>query len=416
MAGFNLQRTGDNPNEHTISVANAYRLRQLWSSGTNQWIDPPPVLAAGVKVGDATESLVYDGSAHGTFFAFNAANGAIVWQDQLGWRHAAGPNAACRATPWGITVIDRAANRIYVVDGYDKLYALNLSTGKLLKGWPVSLSSISQYEHVWSGLTEVNGEIYVAVASDCVVGPYHGRLIEVSTRTAKVTATFYVDKPGVSTGGGVWGWGGASVDLSHQDLFIGTGNGPKANSNAGFSDSVVKLKLGSLKVLGSDNPDIPQGDNDFGSTPVLYHPPGCPAELAVENKLGVLYIYDQSNIHKPVQSLVLAVPHHFIGDAAWSYANNLLYVSVPQVPGGTTPAMVALKPVRQATGGCQLTQVWHTRLGSAPPYVDSPPTVANGVVYVGTGKAQVVYAVSAKTAGSSGITISGARSSRHRSW
>jgi outer membrane protein assembly factor BamB len=401
---LNLQRTGDNLDEHVLSSGNVGRLKQLWVSGTDQWLEPSPVLATGVQVGKARETLIIDGGAHGLFFAFNAANGKIVWERRLNWRNGLGPDHDCDITPWGITsspVIDPATGRVYVVDGDDKLYAFHLATGFLIKGWPVSLSHISQYEHVWSGLTELNGTIYVPVASDCDQGPYHGRLLAVSTVTAKVTATFYVDSPSgpdAHTGGGIWGWGGASVDTTGSHLYVASGNAtPDSESNAGYASSVIELDAGTLKLVAAQNPGIGLGDNDFSGTPVLYHANGCPAQLAVESKTGYLYVYNQGQIAQgPVFSEQLSAPHVFIGDPAWSSANQRLYVGIPQqTSDALSTSLESLRPTKLGAS-CGLARVWNKILPGTRS-VMSAPTVANGVVYVGDGTNDVLYALNVET-------------------
>lgn len=396
-AAFDLQRTGDNPDERVLTTA-AVRagLVQKWATSLGTYLDSPPVVAADVTVGSETETLVFVGSEHGLFEALNASSGAVVWSAQLGWQYGNPP--ACGQSPFGITdspVIDRSTGRVYVVDGLDELYAFDLATGAVAPGYPVALSSEVAYEHVWSGLTLLDGTLYVAVASNCDIGPYYGRVVAVDTSTAQVTATFYADGPTGPYGGGIWGWGGASVSPAGDQLFVGTGNTLGSNTNAGYGDAVVKLDLPSLSVSAFDQPGIPQGDNDFGGSPVLFQAPGCPADFAIENKIGSLYLYEQGDVHLgPVQVLAMAKPSptDFIGDPAWSPSTDLLYVGDPTTANGFEHGLVALS----MNASCQLQLAWQRELGTGNTVV-SPPTVARDVVYYADGTGDKLFALDAKT-------------------
>lgn len=400
-AAFNNQRTGENPDEKVLSIATVKRLKLEWVSGSGEWLQTPPVEATDVTVGSKVESLIYAGSSFGTVYAFNAATGKTVWTHRLASHLGGRQNPDCDTEQWGVTdspVIDRSTNRLYVVDDDEHLYALSLSTGKTVAGWPVPLGGNTAVEFTWAGLTESHGIVYVAIASKCDDGVYFGRLVAVSTTSARITGVFSAVTPASEPGGGagIWGWGGASVDLSGKHLYVATGNTQGANSNAGYGDSVLELDAGSLKVVGANNPDVPQGDNDMGSSPVLFRAPGCPAQLAVENKLGWLYVYDQGDVSAgPVQALEMNGEHYFIGDAAWSARTDRLYVNVTVAFGDYPPGLTALKPVRHG-GTCTFETAWSDAFG--PNYsIGSPATIANGVVYFGDGNGHTLYALNGWT-------------------
>src|SRR5262249_52673983 len=150
------------------------------------------------------------------------------------------------------------------------------------------------------------GALYVETASFCDAEPYYGRVTRVDP-TTRATASWYVTAapntgPG---GGGIWGWGGASVDTT-GDLYVATGNATTTPENFGFAERVVRL-TSALAVRASNYPGLTGFDVDFGSTPVPVQAPGCPAELVVENKSGVLFLYGRDTIASgPVQSIAIA--------------------------------------------------------------------------------------------------------------
>lgn len=398
MAGFNLQHTGENPYETLLSPSTIGSATQQWATSVGgTYIDDQPILAANVNVGGALENLLYIGDEHGHLTALNATTGAVVWQRTLGWQLGGASNPGCSNSPFGISgspVVDQATNTLYVVDGTNNLYALDMSTGATQSGWPISLSTDSINEHVWSALNLLNGILYVPMASECDAGPYRGRLLAVNTSTRAIVSTFYVNGPKGAYGGSIWGYSGASFSTSGYFAFVGTGNAIGANPNAGHSDSIVKLQTSNLAVSAANNPGIVGSDSDFGSTPVLFQQRGCPPELALENKNGVLYLYDQGRVHLgPLQSLQISTTssQDLIGDVAWSSSQNLLFVSNA---AGTSPypsGLLAFKLVHVG-GTCELSLDWQTALGPSASVVP-PPIVANGVVYYADGTGNTIYAI-----------------------
>lgn len=402
MAGYNLQHTGENRFESTLSTSNIASASHLWDTNVGgTYIDDQPVVAANVTVGATTENLLYVGDEHGNLTALNATTGTVVWQRTLGWQLGGSSNPDCQNSPFGISdspAIDASSNTLYVVDGTNQLYALDMSTGATKTGWPISISTDSINEHVWSGLSLMNGMLYVPVASECDAGPYRGRLVAVNTSTATIAATFYVNGKTGAAGGGIWGYAGASFSTSGKFAFVGTGNALGPNPNAGHSDSAVKLNVPNLTVSATNNPGIAGLDNDFGSTPVLFQQSGCPAEFALENKNGMLYLYDQGRVHLgPVQSLQISTASSadLIGDVAWSATDDLLFVGNGAGQAPYPSGLLAFRLVHM-NGTCELSPAWQAALGPAASVVP-PPVVANGVVYYADGTGKTIYALDETT-------------------
>jgi glucose dehydrogenase len=83
MYGFNLQRTGENPFETTLTRSTVGGLHLLWSFDIGAVTIMQPVLATGVIVHGSPKDLVYIGAEHGDLYAIDVATGAMVWHKNL---------------------------------------------------------------------------------------------------------------------------------------------------------------------------------------------------------------------------------------------------------------------------------------------------------------------------------------------
>ena len=391
--GFGTSQNSYNPFETVLNPTTVPGLQQQWAANLGPYVETSPVLATGVAVSGGTENLVFDGDSEGLFEAIDTSTGAVVWQRQFASLLGGPTNPGCEQSPFGINggaLIDQSTGLVYLVDGADEMYALNLATGTTAPGWPLQISTDDTYEHVWSGLNEVSGTIFVPVSGDCDNPPYEGRLVAVNASTQSITATFLTEGTSGLSGGGIWGWGGVGVDQSLTHMYVATGNTLGNDSNAGYGDQVVELSVPDLSVVDSNLPNVPQGDNDFGGTPVLFEPSGCSPELAVENKTGVLVIYNQGALSSgPIQSLQIGSNSgSFIGDPAWDPGQNTMYVSNSASSSAFSNGMVALK----FGADCLASPAWQTQLGPADSVV-SPPVVADGVGYYGDGTGNTIYAL-----------------------
>jgi outer membrane protein assembly factor BamB len=381
MWGYDVQRSGFNPNETTLGTSTVSGLHLLWKFRFAMKSDSAPVLASGVSVGGNPTDLIYAGDRSGAFDAVNASTGKLVWS------HALGTNVTCAGT-LGVTdtaVIDRSVNRVYVAGGDGKLYAFDLATGALGAGWPVPITSLSN-EYIWSAIGLFDGGLYVTVASGCDgLGPYYGRVVRVDPVTATQTAVFYVTggpDTGVS-GGGIWGWGGASVDPATGDVYVATGNGfpDKKYEHYLYAERVVRL-TGDLDVVSSNYPGLDGRDVDFGSTPVLYKAPGsCGPQLMAENKSGEILVYNRNHIDRgPVDRLHISTDD-LIGVGSFDAASGTLFVGNRSTsPDGTYRWGLLAFRIRP---DCTLRLAWQRTVGRAG--LNASPVSANGVVYFGDG-------------------------------
>jgi outer membrane protein assembly factor BamB len=387
--GDSNSRNGFNRAENTITTSGAKHLKLRWSARIGGLIDAQPVVASHVTLHGRKVDLVYVANENGRIQAVDAANGHIVWRRDLG-----AVRTSCHDLPsYGITgtpQISRSRHSIYVVTR-GKAFDLNLGNGHTKHKWV--LTTDTHHYHNWSALTLSHGILYTAFAGICDTDPYHGKIVATRLSNRKRVATWYVNGKHGASGGGIWSFGGVSAD-SGGNIYTATGdiNGPAPH--LGYGEHVVRLSP-HLKVQGSNYPGIAGRDADFGATPVLYHAPGCPAQLAVGNKHGRFFVYDRSHIGRgPVQRITFGGStngeHALLGTAAYWPGERLLYVSVPRPHGKYKAGIVAFRVNRH----CRLSRKWNAR---GPGGLMSSPTVANGVVYYGTGAANHLITLDAKT-------------------
>ncbi|TML93953.1 MAG: hypothetical protein E6G06_00040 [Actinobacteria bacterium] len=391
--GYGVERQGFNPAEDTIGTANVAQLRHLWSVDLGADINAAPIVASRLNVGGTPTDIVYVGTENGVFFALKT-NGQILWYRGLGVIQMDCPTTNNKYGVSASAVFDRATNRVYVMGGDGFMYALNPVTGATIAGWPVKITDDPLHEVAFSAPTLFGGRLYVELASHCDRRPYHGRITSIDT-TTRVKTKFYVT--GSQTGpdgGGIWGWGGASIDPVDGDVYVATGNAFADPENSFYADHVVRLSS-QLQVKATHAPGTLIADDDFGSTPVLFQKPGCPPQFVTEQKNGYLYLYDRDAIATGFrQRIAIRSDGLFIGVPAYSPVTQLVYVpNQGQTTGSPyTFGMLAFR----LGAGCNLQLQWQTTAGTNGG-ISSTPTIANGVVYYADGNRGRIHAFDATT-------------------
>ncbi len=414
--GFDLQRTGYNPYEAAVGVKNVGSLLEVWSFKVGGVMVHEPVYAYDVQVAKTSTNILYAGSNLGSaMYALNAQTGAVVWKFHVSQRSSScpgGEKVAIGETP----AIDRGKNLIYFSGGYDQVHAVDLATGIEAKGWPL-LTSWWPHDFMHGGFTynPANGLLYAVTSSHCDTSPWYGRIMAIDTNKPDIANTFYTmsgtNKQGPS-GGGIWGPGGASIDPATNDVFIATGNAdthatPKAPQNASYAEEVVELSPRLTTILANNHPvNIPNdglNDFDFGTTPLLFQPVGCPPLLAAINKSGMFELYDRESISSgPIQYIAMSVPSNegnFIGVPAYDRQTGLVYVGLPTAEGIYQPGIAAFSMALNCT--LNTTPVWSAQFGPAGTAQTaaprSPISIANGVVYISNYTGDTEYAFNAAT-------------------
>jgi outer membrane protein assembly factor BamB len=374
------------------------RLTPSWTVRLDGTIYASPL---SLKVGG--RQLLYVATEAGSVYALSAANGAIVWQKELG------TTVTQDCGTWGITstgVIDATRALLFVIGATGSLHALDLSTGAESEGYPRQLVSQTGYEYVWGGLRIAAGRIYIPVASYCDVGPPdgafpEGRLVSIPLDHSN-TAEIWDPVPGPGNLGGIWGWGGVSVDPLDGSIYMAVGNSHVWSEecscyvdDAGYGNHVVHLAADLSSVIDSQVPSIPAvGDYDFGAAPLLFQPKGCPPLAAANNKVGTLFIWDRKHLEAgPLISVPLGDGlSAFIGAPAWSAARQTIYAAQAVLFGDRGRLGNGVRAFRFAAG-CRLQPVWAEALGDGN---QATPLVVGDVVFATGGSSGGFFALDAR--------------------
>ncbi len=416
--GFDLRRTGYNPNETTVGPSNVGTLQKVWSFNVDSTMVHEPVYAAGINVNGQPTNILYAGSQYGsTMYAINAATGAAVWQDPV-------PSATyhCGTSTSQFSIgetptIDRGKKLLYFADGHNQVHAVDLATGVEANGWPITVADYTpDHNFMHGGFTynPANGMLYGVTGSTCDISPWYGRIFAINTNGPSIAGTFYT-MSGTSTqgasGGGIWGPGGGSIDPSTNNVFIATGNADTSGSaaqNATYAEQIVELTPGLDTILANNYPtNIPtvpgDDDFDFGATPLLFQTPFCPPLLAAVNKSGMFELYDSGSIGSgPVQYIAMSIPSDsgtFVGVPAYDPVTGYVYVGMPATVGSYQAGLAAFS----VQSNCTLnpTPVWSANFGpdaaGGGQTPRSPISIANGVVYVANYTGDTEFAFNAAT-------------------
>jgi hypothetical protein len=150
-----------------------------------------------------------------------------------------------------------------------------------------------------------NNAIYVAFASLCDVGPYHGWVFAYDAQTLAQVGIFNTTPNGGL--GGIWQSGGGPAADANGNVYVMTGNGtldgPSPGGNNDFGDSFLKL---TPRVLTEsdfftpfDQATLEATDGDLGSGSPLLLPDqaiGPPHLMVSAGKGGTIYLVDRDNL------------------------------------------------------------------------------------------------------------------------
>jgi outer membrane protein assembly factor BamB len=382
-----------------LTLRTVPKLRLKWS----QQLDGP-VYASPLAANVDGHELVFAATEAGSVYAVHTGTGAITWQRDFG----AVTTHECGT--WGITstgAIDLQRGLLFEISADGVLHALDLATGAEAPGYPLTLVENNLYEYVWGGLRLAGDRLYAVVASYCDAGPPDGpmpdgRVIAVPLSAPQDVAT-WDSVPGPGNMGGVWGWGGVSIDPLDGRVFTAVGNSYVWSDdcacyvdNEDYGDHVVALTPDLSQVLAANDPGIPAtGDSDFGAAPLLFQPAACPPLAAANNKDGSLYVWNRDRLADgPVLRLPLGdgiAP--FVGSPGWSSSTQMVYEaqSVIRSDGGRLGNGVTAWHVDP---GCGFRPIWQAVLGDGS---QPTPLLVGNVLFATGGKPGGFFALNAAT-------------------
>jgi hypothetical protein len=330
-------RSGANPRETSLTTSNVNQNRfgLLFSRPVDALVYAQPLVVPGLSMPDpsmpnqAVRDVVFVATEHNSVYAFDASNAAVtapLWSKNLG---PSGPTAGFGCTDMipevGITstpVIDLEAGALFVVakgqengNWVQRLHALDLRTGEEKPGSPLVITASVPGTGAGSaggrvtfnpqtalnrpGLLLEGGTLYMAFASHCDSGPYHGWILGYTYdgTALRQTRVFNVSPNGSE--GGIWQAGvGLSSDGTSIFTAIGNGSTNPTSNPVDVSESVVRLSLADFNVADYWIPTaynaLNAADSDLSTGAIL-----IPHDLVLTgSKDGRLYVLDRNNLGK----------------------------------------------------------------------------------------------------------------------
>jgi len=345
-----------------------------------------------------------------------------------------------------------------------QLHALDLATGAEKLGGPVQIIAsvkgtgsgsdgtgqvqfVAKLANQRPALLLANGMIYVASASNCDIGKYHGWVLAYDAQTLALKAVFNSTRNG--SAGGIWQSGNGPAATSSGNIFVGIGNGT-FDGTADYGDSFVKLDP-MLHVVDYFTPSneytLDVTDEDGGITGMVLLP-GQTFEAMGGVKSGRFYLLSRGPMGKfcslcddsqalgilDLTSQIFDVPAFAVGRVymgavgarlkAWQIVDGRLSASAVARSAntfgfpGTSPSISSDAGVRpivwaldvsgyndgdpavlHAYRASDLTEIYNSAQAGSRDTAGAGvkftvPTVANGKVYVGTQTELDVYGLS----------------------
>ena len=342
-----LYRTGANLQERILNTnnVNTNTFGLLFVRTVDDQIYAQPLVMTNVAIlGKGSHNLVIVATVNDSVYAFDADDVTVTnayWKASFTNANAVAPknsdmtgacggayadysgNIGIVSTP----VIDPTSGTIYVLvrtkesgsTFVQKLHALDIQTGSDRANSPVIVTAKlsgtgagsvggvltfdPQKQNQRSALALVNGVIYIAWASHCDWGPYHGWVLGYDATNLQQVAAFNTTPNG--SDGGIWMSGQGVAADTNGNLYLSTGNGTvgvtgNARDTTNRGESFLKLTRGgtNLSVTSWFTPNnyssLETGDIDLGSAGVLLIPN---TSLALSGgKQGVLYLVNRDNM------------------------------------------------------------------------------------------------------------------------
>src|SRR5436190_5919140 len=269
--GHDVSRTNFNPDETAINAGNLSQLTQRWQAnvfnGNLPTSGAPSVANGKVFVGTSRAS-------GDNFFAFDAVGGGPLWGANI---HSSG----CLGVSIGST--SAISGTIVSVGGGDSAYyGLNTETGEIIWRHPMNLGPSA---FAWASPLLAYDKAYLGMAS-CADNPSvrgEVRSVNLSDATPVASVTFV---PEANRGAGIWNSPALSPDGSIMAVTTGEDYG---GYNGPYNRAMVALDPITLQILGSDQRGNTSGDQDYGTSPVIFHDNQGRTLVGANHKNGIFY-------------------------------------------------------------------------------------------------------------------------------
>ena len=348
-AQYDNARTGASLNERVLTPrnVNVTQFGKLFALKADGDVYAQPLYMPDLEIpGKGKHNVLFIATENDSVYAFDAdgSSTAPLWHVSLanpgeGVKPLSEEDVSCFfISPLvGITptpVIDLKSGTLYVLartkeskgflhgDEYkQRLHALAVTTGVEKFGGPVEIRAAVQGDGAGSSVGQINFDplrenpraalllandmVYLAWASSCDVGPYHGWMMAYDAHTLAQKAVFNASPDAGESG--IWqGDAGPAADRDGS-VFVVTGNGAFDGTTKGrdFGDSILKLRLEGQRLAlrdyftPSNQAELNDHDNDLGSSgPVLLpdQPSAHPHLLVAAGKEGKIYVIDRDHM------------------------------------------------------------------------------------------------------------------------
>ncbi|MEA2697596.1 MAG: hypothetical protein QOI66_1867 [Myxococcales bacterium] len=330
---YDNQRTGANLNEGILKPSNVTpaQFGKIFQVSVDDQVYAGILYASAVPMGGTTHNVFYVATVSNTVYAFDAdAGGAPLWQrsDLNGvGRPARNTDVGSACGTYrdfsgnigiiGTPVIDAGSMTMYVVtrsvEGRPvfRLRALNIATGQDRAGSPREITFDPAVTHGTNGgnvafdpqphnqraaLALSGGVVYVAFASFCDTGAYHGWVMGYDTQSLGQVGV--VNDTPTGSQAGIWMAGAAPLFDPAGNLYVSTGNGSFDDKAGNFGESLVKYAPRSLARLDFFTPSnfvtLNGNDTDFGSAGPIFLP--GTGMLATGGKDGRIFLINSGNL------------------------------------------------------------------------------------------------------------------------
>ena len=214
-----------------------------------------------------------------------------------------------------------------------RLHALDLATGADLPNSPATITA-PDFDPIWQnqrpGLFLSGGNVFIGYASHCDNGPYHGFLLGYNAASLKQVGVFNTSPGGEEAS--IWQSGQPPAVDDNGNIYFITGNG-SWNGTTQFSESFIKLDPHMHLVdwfTPTNHFQLDKDDNDLNSSGAVLIPG---THLVIGGgKEGVLFVIDTNHFgHLGDEHAVQHFPatsSHLHSMVYWKSAKNgnLLYI------------------------------------------------------------------------------------------
>ncbi len=411
----NAGRTGLQSAETILTPANVNiaTFGKKFTFPVDGYLYAQPLYLGGYGLPDgAVHDIVIASSVHGTVYAFDAdgnnpAQGYLwkmsvvpVGETQVTTSDYGCSNPSPESTLLGTPVIDRTTGTLYAISKtrnttngtyIQRLHAISLIDGSEKFGGPVTIAASipsntgagqsggvltfnTLKQNQRSALLLANGTVWIAWASHCDIGPYHGWVLGYDASTLAQNAVYNNTPNG--NDGGIWmAAGGPAADAAGAIYVIG-GNGTFNPATGDLADAGIKLAPPTTGLAAtvsdyfvpSNQQALSNADLDVGvSQPVLFSDPASSAapNLMVEtDKTGRIYLLNTAHMgtfDTGPNGLNGDIQDFTIGSSIFNnfaFFNNRLYVGGSALPlraytfqpgTASTPGSFNTTPASQTT-------------------------------------------------------------------